>query len=501
MLPRSKVASSARPQATAAIKHDHIVTIYQVGRDNDVLFLAMEYLQGLSLQSWLERGASHRRTSCCGSAARSPPAWPRPIGIGLIHRDIKPANIWLEAPSGRVKILDFGMARSERDDVQITQAGHRHGHSGLHGPGAGPGRGSLPAPTCSAWDVSSTGSARAGCRSRVKRSSPCSRRWPRRRPVRSGRSTRGHAGARRTGDAVAGERPVGPAGVGPGGGRVHQGDRTRIAGGSPEGEASRTIRIRPASQRSSSCPRSSPRADRKRIKRPHVLGRRTSPRWRSLGGAGCSGRYGRHRPVSATRAGVANSAVHPGAGAQFAERRSVAATNEEAALARQRVGHASSVPEFARSPDAGNDSAAAEPTCRQPSVRRPVRTKLPAATTRANNGPPSDRTNDPDGQHTRREPSRRRPTAGRPRWRRPPCRSRRPSRDDWGKPIDPDGDCKFEIDQVKQRDQDRHPWHSPRSERRARSPECTSPASTCPRDFDASVSVSGCLPPLGSRDR
>jgi regulation of enolase protein 1 (concanavalin A-like superfamily) len=42
---------------------------------------------------------------------------------GLIHRDIKPANIWLEAPSGRVKILDFGQARSVRDDVQITHSG------------------------------------------------------------------------------------------------------------------------------------------------------------------------------------------------------------------------------------------------------------------------------------------------------------------------------------------------------------------------------------------
>jgi peroxiredoxin len=43
-------------QATAAIKHDHIVMIYQVGRDNDIHFLAMEHLQGPSLQSWLERG-------------------------------------------------------------------------------------------------------------------------------------------------------------------------------------------------------------------------------------------------------------------------------------------------------------------------------------------------------------------------------------------------------------------------------------------------------------
>src|SRR5262249_36434455 len=40
---------------------------------------------------------------------------------GLIHRDIKPSNIWLE--SGRVKILDFGLARAVRDDVRLTQSG------------------------------------------------------------------------------------------------------------------------------------------------------------------------------------------------------------------------------------------------------------------------------------------------------------------------------------------------------------------------------------------
>ena len=110
-------------QATAAIKHDHIVTIYQVGRDNDILFLAMEYLQGQSLQRWLERGRKPSvdlvlrigREIAAGLAAAH--------RHGLIHRDIKPANIWLEAPSGRVKILDFGMARSQRDDVQITHSG------------------------------------------------------------------------------------------------------------------------------------------------------------------------------------------------------------------------------------------------------------------------------------------------------------------------------------------------------------------------------------------
>jgi hypothetical protein len=110
-------------RATAAIKHDHIVTIYQVGQEGGMPFLAMEYLKGISLDEWLDRGRRPsvelvlrigREIAAGLSAAHR---------RSLIHRDIKPANIWLEAPAGRVKILDFGMARSEREDVEITGTG------------------------------------------------------------------------------------------------------------------------------------------------------------------------------------------------------------------------------------------------------------------------------------------------------------------------------------------------------------------------------------------
>ena len=110
-------------RATAAIKHDHIVTIYQVGQERDVPFLAMEYLKGISLANWLDRGHSASVEVVLRISREIAGGLSAAHKNGLIHRDVKPANIWLEAPFGRVKILDFGMARSQREDVEITRSG------------------------------------------------------------------------------------------------------------------------------------------------------------------------------------------------------------------------------------------------------------------------------------------------------------------------------------------------------------------------------------------
>lgn len=110
-------------RSAAALKHDNVVTIYQVGEDRGVPFLAMEFLKGKSLETWLrpDRRPSVIETLVIGrQLARGLAAAHE---RGLIHRDIKPANIWLESPGGRVKILDFGLARPSNDDATpLTQA-------------------------------------------------------------------------------------------------------------------------------------------------------------------------------------------------------------------------------------------------------------------------------------------------------------------------------------------------------------------------------------------
>ena len=103
----------------------HIVTIYQVDEEGGVPFLAMQLLQGESMESWLQRGQRPTAGQACRLGREIALGLAAAHSRGLIHRDIKPANLWLEAPRGRVKILDFGLARSSGGDPRLTAAGRR----------------------------------------------------------------------------------------------------------------------------------------------------------------------------------------------------------------------------------------------------------------------------------------------------------------------------------------------------------------------------------------
>jgi serine/threonine protein kinase len=110
-------------KAMAALKHDNIATIYQVGEERGVPFLAMEFLQGMSLEDRLAKKNRLSLPECVKIARETAEGLAAAHERGLIHRDIKPANLWLEAPKGRVKILDFGLARITGDATELTAQG------------------------------------------------------------------------------------------------------------------------------------------------------------------------------------------------------------------------------------------------------------------------------------------------------------------------------------------------------------------------------------------
>src|SRR5262245_44561898 len=109
-------------RAAAALTHDHVVTIHHVGEANGAPFLAMQLLQGKSLDAYLAGGKKLTAGQVCRVGRETALGLAAAHAKGLIHRDIKPANLWLEAPKGSVKILDFGLARPA-DDANLTGTG------------------------------------------------------------------------------------------------------------------------------------------------------------------------------------------------------------------------------------------------------------------------------------------------------------------------------------------------------------------------------------------
>jgi len=110
-------------QAAAAVTHDHIVSIYQVGEERGFPFLAMPLLRGESLDDRLRRSGKLTVSEALRMGREIAEGLAAAHKHGLVHRDIKPANIFLEAGSDRVKIVDFGLARGANDDARLTQTG------------------------------------------------------------------------------------------------------------------------------------------------------------------------------------------------------------------------------------------------------------------------------------------------------------------------------------------------------------------------------------------
>ncbi|MDG2208002.1 MAG: protein kinase [Pirellulales bacterium] len=118
---RERFVREAR--SVARLQHDRIIPIFHVGDEDNIPYMVMPRLIGLDLGAWLEEGnkpSIARAVNICLQIAEGLQAAHEQ---NIIHRDIKPSNVWLEAPRGDVKLMDFGLCYAGETNEQITAHG------------------------------------------------------------------------------------------------------------------------------------------------------------------------------------------------------------------------------------------------------------------------------------------------------------------------------------------------------------------------------------------
>jgi serine/threonine protein kinase/tetratricopeptide (TPR) repeat protein len=96
-------------QAASALNHPNILTIYDIGQENGVSFIAMEWVQGGTLRDLLAAGRLPAR-HLADIAHQTAEGLAKAHAAGIVHRDLKPENIMI-SDDGLVKIVDFGLAK------------------------------------------------------------------------------------------------------------------------------------------------------------------------------------------------------------------------------------------------------------------------------------------------------------------------------------------------------------------------------------------------------
>ncbi len=115
----------------AKLTHPNTVTVFDYGRtegDDGFYFMAMEYLEGQTLQRAIREAGSFTEERACHVARQICRALREAHGLGVIHRDLKPANVFLVQhgdESDFVKVLDFGLVKNVSDSKteDLTQTG------------------------------------------------------------------------------------------------------------------------------------------------------------------------------------------------------------------------------------------------------------------------------------------------------------------------------------------------------------------------------------------
>ncbi len=119
--PRQELQLINEARAAARLNHPHIVSIYEVGREEDTLYIVSELVSGVTLSDWLEARRPTVRT-CVDVCIKIADALHHAHEAGIVHRDMKASNVLMDE-NDEPRITDFGLAKREMVEATIGEEG------------------------------------------------------------------------------------------------------------------------------------------------------------------------------------------------------------------------------------------------------------------------------------------------------------------------------------------------------------------------------------------
>ncbi|MFV0441988.1 MAG: serine/threonine protein kinase [Planctomycetaceae bacterium] len=109
-------------RSMAKLDHPHVVTCYAVGEERGHHYVAMELIEGRSMQDWLDQLGQLPVADAVLTTLVAAEALEFAHSLKMIHRDIKPDNL-LVTTRGQIKVSDLGLAKATDEDMSMTQSG------------------------------------------------------------------------------------------------------------------------------------------------------------------------------------------------------------------------------------------------------------------------------------------------------------------------------------------------------------------------------------------
>jgi serine/threonine-protein kinase len=109
-------------RAVAALSHENVVAVYDIGEEWGESYIAMEFVDGSSLRELLEKNKKFSIEQSISYARQIAEGLAAAHRAGIVHRDIKPENVMIAKSNQQVKLMDFGLARMDTA-TNLTQEG------------------------------------------------------------------------------------------------------------------------------------------------------------------------------------------------------------------------------------------------------------------------------------------------------------------------------------------------------------------------------------------